>query len=96
MAALGPSIGPCCYEVGPELVEQLGPGGAAFFRPGGRGRPHLDLRAANVRQLQEAGIPSDRIAHVADCTFCRADLYHSFRREGRGAGRMVSFIGFER
>jgi len=94
VAALGPSIGVCCYEVGPELQEAFGPGGAAFFRPGPRGRPHLDVRAANVRQLEEAGLRPERIHHVADCTYCRADLYHSFRREGKGAGRMVSFVGF--
>jgi purine-nucleoside/S-methyl-5'-thioadenosine phosphorylase / adenosine deaminase len=96
VAALGPSIGACCYEVGPELPEAFGPAGAPFFRPGPRGRPHLDLRAANAAQLVQAGLASERIHHVADCTMCRADLYHSFRREGQGAGRMVSFVGFAR
>jgi purine-nucleoside/S-methyl-5'-thioadenosine phosphorylase / adenosine deaminase len=94
VAALGPAIGACCYEVGPELVEAFGPDGAAFFRPGPRGRPHLDLRAANVRQLQRAGLNPSRIHHVPDCTHCRADLYHSYRRDGKDAGRMISFVGF--
>jgi len=94
VAALGPSIGVCSYEVGPELQEAFGPDGAAFFRPGPRGKAHLDVRAANVRQLMDAGIPARQIHHVEDCTFCRADLYHSFRRDGKGAGRMVSFVGF--
>ncbi|MBI3932285.1 MAG: peptidoglycan editing factor PgeF [Acidobacteria bacterium] len=92
VAALGPAIGPCCYEVGDEVREALGPGGDGCFRPGPRGRPHLDLRAANERQLREAGVV--RIHHVPDCTFCHADLYHSFRREGKDAGRMISFIGW--
>jgi hypothetical protein len=96
IAALGPCIGACCYEVGPELQAALGPEGADFFRPGPRGKPHLDVRAANVRQLERAGIAPAHIHHVADCTFCRADLYHSYRREGKGAGRMVSFVGFGR
>ncbi|PYQ44961.1 MAG: peptidoglycan editing factor PgeF [Acidobacteria bacterium] len=94
MAALGPSIGSCCYEVGEELRGVFGPDGAAFFRPGPRGKPHLDVRAANVRQLEQAGLAPDHIHHVADCTMCRADLYHSYRREGKGAGRMVNFVGF--
>ena len=94
VAALGPSIGACCYEVGPELQEAFGPSGYAFFRPGPRGKPHLDVRAANVRQLEEAGIPPGQIHHVADCTQCRGDLYPSFRRDGKDAGRMVSFVGF--
>jgi polyphenol oxidase len=95
VAALGPSIGPCCYEVGPELQEAFGPSGAGFFRPGPRGKPHLDVRAANVLQLEEAGIPASHIHHVADCTMCRADLYHSYRRDGKDAGRMVSWVGYK-
>ncbi len=94
VAALGPGIGPCCYEVGPELVAAFGPGGEAFFRDGPRGRPHLDVRAANVAQLRAAGVPEAQVHHVDDCTYCRADLYHSYRREGRGAGRMISYIGW--
>jgi YfiH family protein len=94
VAALGPAIGPCCYEVGGELRAAFGPGGDAFFRTGARGRPHLDLRAANESQLREAGLRADRVHHVADCTRCRADLYHSYRRDGQGAGRMLSFVGW--
>ena len=94
IAATGPGIGPCCYEVGDELRAAFGPEGAAFFRPGPRGRPHLDVRAANERQLREAGIPAARLHRVDDCTRCRADLYHSYRRDGPNAGRMINFVGF--
>ncbi len=95
VAALGPGIGSCCYEVGEEVRAAFGPGGSAFCRPGPNGRPHLDVRAANVRQLVEAGLRAEAILHLADCTRCRADLYPSYRRDGRAAGRMISFIGFE-
>jgi YfiH family protein len=94
IAALGPCNGPCCYEVGEELRAEFGPDGAAFFRAGPRGRPHLDVRAANVAQLVAAGVPAAQIHQVDDCTSCRPDLYHSYRREGRGGGRMISFVGF--
>jgi len=94
VAALGPSIGPCCYEVGDELRDVFGPAGQTFFRPGPRGRPHLDVRGANVRLLLTAGLREDRIHHLSDCTACRPDLYHSYRRDGAGGGRMISFIGF--
>lgn len=93
LVALGPAIGPCCYEVGEELREVLP---VAVFRPGPRGRPHLDLRAANLGQLLEAGVSPARVQHVDECTRCRADLYPSWRRDGRGAGRMISFVGFAR
>jgi YfiH family protein len=94
LVALGPGIGPCCYEVGDELRAAFGPGAEAFFLPGRNGRPHLDVRAANVRQLLDAGVRPDAIFHVPDCTRCRSDLYHSYRRDGKGAGRMISFVGF--
>jgi YfiH family protein len=94
VAVTGPGIGPCCYEVGDELRAAFGARAAPFFRPGARGRPHLDVRGLNERQLGEAGVPAERIHRVADCTYCRADLYHSYRREGRGAGRMINYVGF--
>lgn len=94
VAALGPSIGACCYEVGPDVEEAFGPSGARFFRPGPRGRAHLDVRAANRAQLVGAGVPDAAIHDVADCTHHLADRYYSYRRDGKGAGRMISFVGF--
>jgi len=96
VAGLGPGIGPCCYEVGEELRDAFGPLADSVFRHGPRGRPHLDVRAANVRQLLDAGLREERVHHVYDCTACTADLYHSYRRDGPGAGRMISFVGFSR
>jgi YfiH family protein len=92
-AALGPGIGPCCYEVGPEVRAAFGPAGAAFFRPGPHGRDHLDVRSANRRQLVEAGLDPARIGGLDQCTSCRPDLYHSYRRDGPGSGRMISYVG---
>ena len=94
LAALGPGIGPCCYEVGDELFPHFGEEGRDLFRPGPRGRPHLDVRAANVRQLLGAGVRPEKIHHVDECTACRPELYHSYRRDGPGGGRMISFVGW--
>ena len=93
IAAIGPGIGACCYEVGEELRRHF-PEPSFSRRPGGR--LHLDLRADNQRQLVAAGLSSQRIHHLADCTVCRAEHYHSFRRDGAGAGRMVSYVGWRR
>jgi YfiH family protein len=93
VAALGPAVGACCYEVGDDVREAFGPLLSDAFRPGPRGRPHLDLHAANERQLLEAGLRPAALHRVDDCTRCRADLYHSYRRDGRAAGRMISFVG---
>jgi polyphenol oxidase len=96
LLALGPAIGPCCYEVGDELRERFGEDAPGVFVPGRNGRVHLDLRAANVRQLRRAGIGEASIAHVDECTRCHPERYHSFRRDGLGSGRMISFVGFSR
>jgi YfiH family protein len=82
-AAIGPGIGMCCYEVGAEV--------AAHF--GGQGRVHVDLQAANRRQLEEAGVTARRIYASNLCTMCRAGEFHSFRRDQDAAGRMFSFAG---
>jgi YfiH family protein len=82
-AAIGPGIGKCCYEVGAEV-------GAQF---GGQGRGHIDLPAANRRQLEEAGVTPERIYASNLCTMCRAEEFDSFRRDQEAAGRMYSFAG---
>ena len=82
-AAIGPGIGACCYEVGPEVMAQFG----------GQGRGHLDLEAENRRQLEESGVTPAHIYASHLCTMCRADQFHSFRRDREAAGRMYSFIG---
>ena len=96
LVALGPSIGPCCYEVGPDVVEAFGPSGSKFFVPGKGARPHLDVVSANRAQLEEAGVKSDHIDAVSLCTRCREDLFFSYRRDGAHAGRMISVVGFSR
>jgi len=82
-AAIGPGIGPCCYQVGPEVAAQFGL----------EGRTYLDLPDINRRQLTEIGIPADRIYVSQLCTMCRAGEFHSFRRDREAAGRLYSFAG---
>ncbi len=96
LAALGPAIGPCCYEVGDELRAAFGDDAEQVFLPGSNGRPHLDLRAANLLQLKRAGVRDSSIGQVEECTRCDAERYHSYRRDGKGAGRMISYVGFAR
>jgi len=98
LAALGPAIGGCCYEVGREVSRAVtaASGGAAeglCRHTVGRG-PSLDLRQANLRQLERAGLPTASI-HVAPwCTHCDSELFFSYRREGEASGRMLSGIGW--
>jgi YfiH family protein len=82
-AAIGPGIGKCCYEVGPEVAAQFG----------GQGRGYLDLPEHNRRQLLEAGVTPERIYASNLCTKCRPELFHSFRRDQEAAGRLYSYAG---
>jgi purine-nucleoside/S-methyl-5'-thioadenosine phosphorylase / adenosine deaminase len=88
VALIGPSIGPCCYEVDEPVV---GPLGRAFprdvtrwVRPRAAGKWWLDLWRANADQLAAAGLRPDAIANARLCTACRGDLFYSYRREGPG------------
>lgn len=92
IAAVGPSIGPCCYEVGPGLVEHFSshPQAASWFTP--ETIPHLDLWRATRDQLARAGVPPRQI-HVCElCTVDHPALFHSYRRDGKTAGRLVAAI----
>ena len=91
---LGPGIGPCCYEFGEEMRAQFDEPDRVFFRPGPRGKPHLDVRGINRRQLLAAGVPEGAIESVDECTSCLPALYCSYRRDGPGTGRMISYVGW--
>jgi YfiH family protein len=98
IAAVGPALGPCCGEVGPEVVEAFRDAGtpapaiARWFRPGPSGRPYLDLWRANRDQLEEAGVPAAQVHAAEICTKSHPTLLHSYRVDGRHAGRMLGVI----
>lgn len=90
IAALGPAIGGCCYEVGPEVAHQF----RTLFpeRDDLGGRTRIDLREALRRQLLAAGLDPARIDVSTACTRCGGPQFHSYRRDGARSGRMTSFI----
>lgn len=75
-AAVGPAIGPCCYEVGPEVAER--------FEPTLRRGRNLDLWSAAERRLRAAGCAS--VERLDLCTHCNPDLFFSYRRDGKPYG----------
>jgi len=84
-AAVGPGIGPCCYEVGDEVLgafERLGPGLAE--------RRMLDLRLVARRLLQRAGVESIEVSEA--CTSCQPELFFSHRRDGERTGRQAGLV----
>ena len=100
VAAIGPSIGPCCYEVGPEVRETFHVAGFSetdldrWFLPAEsvRATHVLDMWRSNHDQLVAAGLDPANV-HVAGlCTATHHDWLWSYRREGPNAGRMLAVI----
>lgn len=92
IAAVGPSIGPCCFEVGPEVAAQIGDvggPGVVLEQPDGR-NPHADLWRAVAWQLAESGVREVDV--LRRCTRCEPAWFFSFRRDGARSGRMVGAI----
>jgi YfiH family protein len=105
LVAIGPSIGPCCYEVGSELVDLFAAAGHErylidrwFATPppqrGSRERPplRLDVAGANRDQLVLAGVPDNQIFMSGLCTAMHLDVLTSYRAEKDQAGRLVAAI----
>jgi hypothetical protein len=93
-AVIGPSIGPCCYEVGEEIPAEF-PGRSELFERRA-GRLFLDLWSANRGQLLAAGLPPKHVEFSGLCTACRTDVFFSYRKEGTGCGMMGTMVGMRR
>jgi hypothetical protein len=95
LAVIGPSIGPCCYEVDEPVFEAMARHGSEdrVLKPGLRkGRWMFDLALANRIQLEREGVPPGQISAAGLCTCCRRDLFFSHRRDGAKTGRHLNFI----
>ena len=96
IVGMGPSIGPCCYEVGPEVIAQL----KALFsshreyihHESTDGKGHLDLWKANRDQLVRAGIRGKNIETANQCTCHNADIFFSYRQQHGETGRFGAGI----
>ncbi len=91
LASIGPSIGPCCYEVSPDLAARFAEAfGAGVLREGRE--PKLDLWSANEAALRAAGMAPDRVEVLGRCTACERELFFSHRRDAGRTGRQAAFI----
>jgi len=97
-AAMGPSIGQCCFEVDAELGDRFGreiSGARKHTRAGRPGKAFVDLRAVVRDQLEGAGVGAVHIASVGPCTRCASDRFFSRRAAGgKTTGLQLSFVGF--
>lgn len=95
LAAIGPGIGPCCYEVDDKVKDAFArkfAGSQNFFKPVGTGHWHLDLWAANAKALEQAGVPRQNIFVSGLCTACNSEWFFSHRRDKGQTGRMASVM----
>jgi YfiH family protein len=102
LVGLAPAIGPCCFEVGPDVLEQFERmphvAGTAVILPHVAGRSDrwmVDLQETNRRQLLAVGIQPDHLETMPICTSCRTDLFYSYRREQGKTGRFAVLIGLQ-
>ena len=94
LVAMGPAIGKCCFEVGPEVAHEF----SGFQAELGEaiGKCHLDLQAINAWQLEQLGVPADSILRNTRCTRDEAGDFWSYRREGEKAGRMWAVVNLKK
>jgi hypothetical protein len=91
-AFIAPAAGPCCYEVGEEVAKHFP---EDCIDRTASGAFHLDLKRANRLQLLDAGIPGENIEESGHCTICKPSIFHSHRRDGQYAGRMLAVIAMK-
>ena len=99
LVGIGPSIGPCCYEVGENVQEECRKAFPEHWREllvqGEDGKTRLDLWKANRLQLQEAGVPEQNVDCAGECTYCKHNWFYSYRADGGTTGRIAAIIALK-
>lgn len=95
LVGIGPSIGPCCYDVGPDVVAEAGRefAGVDVLLRDGSERVRFDLWTANAETLMRQGVPEENIVVAGICTRCNSDLFFSHRAAGGRTGRFAVVAG---
>ncbi len=86
LAAIGPSIRQCCFEVGEEVAEHFDD----KFVDRSRQKPHVSLQNAIIAQLEDVGIKKENITDSGICTCCNSDTFYSHRVVGDQRGTMAA------
>lgn len=91
IALMGPSIQQCCFEIGPEVAEKFP---EVFLTKGKLDRSYLDLQGVVQSELINLGIKERQIILMSECTSCQDGIFHSYRKNGKKAGRMIAMCGW--
>jgi YfiH family protein len=95
LAAVGPAIGSCCYEVDAPVRDAFVNAGGSWdecAEAAGDGKWRFDLSRANTLQLQDAGLAPENIDTTDLCVSCNKASFFSYRRDGGETGRQMGFI----
>ena len=88
LAFIGPSAGVCCYEVNEEVAVKF----ENKIVPYNSTKIFIDLKKENASQLTQLGVIAENMEISSHCTICEKHLFHSYRRDGKSAGRMMAVI----
>ena len=96
-AVIGPSIGPCCFEVGSEVASEfesrLNKINIKEYISAAEavgGKYHIDLKSVNRELLLKSGLKKENIHTHLICTSCAVDVFYSYRRDRCDTGRMAA------
>ena len=98
-AAMGPCIGPCCYEVDRPVQEAFVEAGFpwdSISHPRKEGKWSLDLHLANYLLLKDAGVREENIKILKLCTSCNGEILYSYRKGDKTQGRQLNFIALRK
>jgi hypothetical protein len=99
LVVIGPSIGPCCYEVDENLVVRFKNAGFNINKLAKNNRPEhylLNLWEANKEVVLQSGVPEDNVFVSGLCTSCNNDIFFSYRAENGITGRMAAIIALNK
>lgn len=89
VAAAGPSIGPCCFEIGADIVGEFE---EKYVTPKNNGKYMVDLWVKNRDMLMASGLRAENIDFCNICTVCESDKYYSYRTHRDKTGRQAAII----
>lgn len=92
--AVGPSIGPCCFQVGQDVVEHFKKAfpGQELTKIDQNSNKYINLWLANLLTLLEVGVPARNVCFCGLCSCCRRDLFYSYRCDLRVTGRLATLV----
>jgi copper oxidase (laccase) domain-containing protein len=93
IAAIGPGLQSECFEVRKDVYELFAQRYLSVHPEADK--KYLNLRQVIVDKLLQQGVPEEQIGWNSECTFCSAEKYYSYRRDGKNSGRMMGIIGIQ-